>query len=225
MKVEARHTHPGYHNASGTRVPSVTTICKLIDKPEGLIHWAWKCGTEGKDYRNVRDEAATAGHVAHGMVEAAIKGSSFVLDPALDEQIVANAKRSFASFQSWMESTRFQLERTEVSLVSERHQFGGRLDCIALVMSEGKPERCIVDWKTSSGVYASYVVQVSAYRGAWNESNRNQPIIGCHLLRMKKDDAGFVHHYFPPETLDKAWRAFLVCRELYDLQSALGKLI
>lgn len=222
VKVEPRFTHKGYVNAAGKRLPSVTTICKLIDKPEPLLFWAWRMGCEGKDFREVRDDAATAGHAAHAMIEARIKGRELPFDlSSLDPEIRANAERGFAGFEKWIEGNRFQLIHSEVAMVSERHQFGGRLDCIASVLGE----LCICDWKCAGGIYTSGLVQVAAYRGAWNETHMNEPILGCHMLRIKKDDAGFLHQYFPPPTLDKAWRAFLVCRELYDLQNELGKLL
>ncbi len=40
-----------YRTADGTQVPGVTTVLgsSLGWKTPGLIHWAWKLGTEGKD--------------------------------------------------------------------------------------------------------------------------------------------------------------------------------
>lgn len=220
MKVEAHHTHPGYYSASGARVPSVTTIAKLIDTSEGLIHWAWQCGVDGKDYRKVRDEAATIGHIGHALVEARIRNLPFDTSQ-IDPAILEPALESLRAFDTWCETTHFNLLETEVRVLSERYQYGGRLDNVAEVTGE----TCITDFKTSSGVYPSYMLQVSAYRHAWNETHHDRPILGCHLLRLKKDDAGFVHHYFPPKSLDKAFVAFLLCRELYDKQKELKKLL
>lgn len=221
MKLEAKHTRPGYFNAAGKKLPSVTTIAKLIDSSEGLIWWAWDCGMKGLDYKKVRDDAASAGHVAHAMIEAAVKGRDFDLASVLDEEIRANAARSFGAFVTWRDMVRFQLLETEVQIISERYQYGGRLDCIASVLDE----TCIVDWKTSKDVYPSYLLQVAGYRHGWNETRHDRKILGCHLLRVKKDDAGFVHHYFPPSTLDKAFQSFVTCRDLYEQQKELSKLI
>lgn len=220
MRVEPKFVHAGYHNNAGERIPSVTTLAKMIDRPDALIWWAWDCGMKGIDYKKVRDDAATIGHVGHALVEARIKGQPFD-ESGVEPGLLAPAKESLQAFDTWCEASQFVLLETEVKLISERYQFGGRLDCVATVTGE----TCIVDFKTSKGVYESYLLQVSAYRHAWNETHKNRPVMGCHLLRLKKDDAGFVHHYFPPKTLDKAFTAFLLCRELYDLQKELKKLI
>lgn len=215
------HTHPGYYNAAGERIPNVTTIAKLIQAPEGLIHWAWDLGTKGQDYRAVRDDAATAGHACHAMIECAIKGQTFV--PAdMDEETLGLATQGFRAFQSWLASANFALIRTEVVVVSERYQYGGRLDCIATV--NGEP--CIVDWKTSkkSSPMPAWLPQVAAYRQAWNETHRGEQVKACHLMQLRKADAGFSHHYLPPETMDLGFRAFLACLELYDLRKQVEKL-
>ena len=223
MKLTAEQTHPGYYNAAGTRIPNVTTISKLIQSPEGLIHWAWKLGTEGRDYKQVRDEAATAGHACHSMIECYIRGVHFKVDETLDEETLRLAKQGFSAFKSWIDSTKFELLRSEVRIISELYQYGGRLDCIASV----NDEPCIVDWKTSGGrkVQESWLPQIAAYRQGWNENHRAEPVTGCHLMVLAKADAGFSHHYFPPSTIDTGWKAFLACLELYDRKKEIARLI
>ena len=58
----------GYFNAAGERIPGTTTIIGRFKESGALVHWAWKLGMEGKDYREVR--AADAGTAAHAMMEA-----------------------------------------------------------------------------------------------------------------------------------------------------------
>jgi hypothetical protein len=40
-----------YRLADGTRVPSVTEILSRFKEGGALIHWAWRLGMEGEDYR------------------------------------------------------------------------------------------------------------------------------------------------------------------------------
>lgn len=221
-KLAKQHTHPGYYNAAGKRVPNVTTVAKLIQAPEGLIHWAWQLGVDGKDYREERDAAATAGHICHHMIESSIKGREITFDDGIDEETKGLAVRGFQGFQRWAESTKFSLIQTEVVVISEKYQYGGRLDCIATV--NGEP--CIVDWKTSkkSSPMPAWLPQVAAYRQGWNETHRGEQVKSCHLMQLRKADAGFSHHYLPPETMDLGFRAFLACLELYDLRKQVEKL-
>lgn len=48
--------HTVYKLEDGTRVPSVTTILGILNKP-ALVEWAYQCGCQGLDYKAVRDQA------------------------------------------------------------------------------------------------------------------------------------------------------------------------
>jgi len=58
--------HTIYKNKEGKRVPGVTTALGLLNKP-ALIHWAWKLGIEGIDYKTFRDDKADIGTLTHLM--------------------------------------------------------------------------------------------------------------------------------------------------------------
>lgn len=175
---------------------------------------------KGLDYRKVRDEAASVGHIAHDLIECEIKGREWTWPEDITDEskrLVANCQ---SAFRAWASAHKFQPLHTEVRLVSERHQYGGRMDCLALVNGQ----RAIVDWKTG-GTFVSHLVQIAGYRNLWEENHRGERVETCHLLRVRKEDGGFTHSHMPLETMDKAWRAFLVCRELYDAAKELKKLV
>jgi len=46
----------------------------------------------------------------------------------------------------------------------------------------------IVDWKTSSGIFNDYPVQVAFYRALWNENNPDQPINNARIIRIPKKE-------------------------------------
>jgi hypothetical protein len=192
------------------RVPGCSTIAKLIDEPGGLIHWAWEQGTAGLDYRETRDSAASAGTIVHGAAEAWKRGRPFDWTGAPDE-----AHRGFDAFLEWTRQTRLKIEETEVSLVSETHAYGGTFD--AILVGE---KRVMCDFKTSSAVYPSHLLQVAAYRQLWLEHHPDQPIDGgFYILRFSRDHGDFAANWYGE--LDQAWDAFLLCRRLYDLKAAL----
>lgn len=208
----------GYFLKDGkTKVPSVTTILGRFKESGGLVHWAWKLGMEGKDYRKVRDSAASAGTMAHEAVEEWINGRPYVFRG--DETICDRAKKSFEAFLEWADQTQLKVTHTEVALVSEEHKFGGTLDGILV-----KGKRAIADWKTSGGLYPEYLCQIAAYGKLWDENFNQEPITGgYHLLRFDKEYADFHHHYWGE--LDSAWKAFLHLRALYDLDRELKQRI
>jgi hypothetical protein len=205
--------HRSYHLADGTRVPSVTTVISRFKESGGLVHWAWKLGVDGKDYREVREQAADAGSMAHAAVEAWVHGRDHAF--AGDPEITDKAARAFSAFQEWAAQTRLQVTHTELPLVSEHHRFGGTFD--AVVMNKG---RALVDWKTSGKCYPEYLVQLAAYGRLWAENFPDEPITaGYHLLRFDKIYGDF-HHAWWGE-LERAWMAFLHLRELYEIDKEL----
>ena len=108
-----------------------------------------------------------------------------------------------------------------MALVSRKHRFGGTRDAILI---NGK--RSLGDWKTSNAIYAEYLCQLGAY-GILDEEAGKSIDGGYHLLKFSKqekpdDPVHFSHHYW--SQLDKAKKAFLLFRELYDLMAELKKL-
>lgn len=191
------------------RVPSVTTILSRFKESGGLVHWAWRLGMEGKDYREERDSAAGAGTLAHNMVEAWLKGEPVVASHD-DPQVLQRAQTSFSAFLDWANQSELHVTETEVPLISKTHLYGGTLDAILI-----KGKRAMGDWKTSNNVYPEYLIQLAAYRGLWEENFPDEPIDGgFHLVRFDKEFADFHHHYWPE--LDTAWKSFLLMRELYE---------
>ena len=82
----------------------------------------------------------------------------------------------------------------EMELVSEEYRFGGCPDAIGL-NSQGQV--CLLDWKTSNGVYTDYLIQIAAYKHLWEENHPTKPITGgLHLLRFSEEHADFSHHYW-----------------------------
>jgi hypothetical protein len=203
----------GYFLADGTKVPSVTTVLSRFKESGALMHWAWTQGKEGKDFREVRDIAADAGTMAHAAVDAWIHKQPFAFEGR--PEIVDKAKMSFSAFLEWAEQTRLRATHTELPLVSERHRFGGTFD--ALLVGNN---RAMADWKCSNGVYGDYICQVAAYGMLWEENFPDEPITGgFHLLRFDKKYGDFHHHYWGE--LESAKRAFLLMRELYEIDKEL----
>lgn len=203
----------GYYLSDGTRVPSVTTILGRFKDSAPLMYWAWDQGMKGLDYRATRDEAANAGTMAHAAVEAWIRNKPFVFDGGLE--VVEKSKRSFGAFLEWSQQMRLRVTHTELPLISERYRFGGTFDAIVVGNN-----RAMADWKCSNGVYSEYLCQVAAYGILWEENFPDQPITGgFHLVRFDRTYGDFKHHWWGE--LDAARRAFLLLRELYDLNHEL----
>lgn len=202
-----------YKDGAGKRLPSVTTIIGRFKDSGALLYWANNAGLDGKTLDQARAPAATAGTLAHSMVEAHLNKREMPDVKGYDSDVVAKAQGAFDAYLSWSEMSRLQIRHTEVSLASDKHKFGGTLDAIGVLA--GSSGLAIVDWKSSNGVYADYLYQLAAYKILWEEAYPEHPITGgAHLCRFAKEAGDYAHHYFP--SLAEEEQTFLLMRQLYD---------
>lgn len=210
-----------YRTADGKRIPGVTTIISRFKDSGGLIHWAWTEGSEGRDYRDTRDAAATAGHVAHELIEAHILRRDLVMDlDELDTDTATRAQEAFGAFLKWEKQTSLEIVATERALISEKYRYGGMIDAIG----RDAGQLVIVDWKSGNRIYSDYLIQIAAYRQLWEE-NGGDKIDGFHLLRVGKELGDFHHHYWTADSLREAWEAFTLMRRLYEIDKTLKKAV
>lgn len=211
----------GYRNAVGEKIPGVTTIIGRFKESGGLIQWAYKCGCDGIDINKARDKAADAGTLAHEMIDCHLHGREFQRN-GHDESCLAKADHAFLGFLEWKAQTSLKLVAAEVSLVSEKYQYGGTFDA-ALV---GDSLR-LLDYKTSSAVYNDMLIQVAgAYALLWQEHNPDKPLHGIDILRISKPEApddpvSFHHCHWSAEIIPVATEQFLLFRRAYDLDKRL----
>jgi len=210
-------TAKGGYWLDGKRLPSVTTVLSRFKESGGLIHWSWSLGMEGKDYRDVKQEAANAGTCAHDMVECHIRGRAFDPQP-YPLEILTVAENSFGAFRRWSEQSNVKPAETEVSLISKRFRFGGTLDAVTL-----GGELHLLDWKSSNGVYGDYLMQLAAYGALWNEAHPDRPVMGYDLVRFSKTEGDFAHYSFV--SLKDELAQFLLLRKAYEFDQKLKKRI
>ena len=203
-----------YRTADGAQAPGVTTVLgsSLGWKTPGLIHWAWKLGIEGKDYKVERNKAADAGTLAHACAEARITGKPL---PAIPEEHREKVTGALAAFDAWRAETKIDLVASEVALVSESHRYGGCIDAVGVF--DGAAQ--LVDFKSSKDLYPDQVCQVAAYGSLWTENHPDLPIKAWHVLRWSPDGA-FHHHSLSADSIAAGWRVFLAALEIYSLRKA-----
>ena len=203
-----------YADKSGAKVPGVTTVLgsSLGWKTPGLMHWAWKIGSEGKDYREERNKAADAGTLAHACAEAIITGQPL---PEIPEEHREKVEGAVSAFRAWREASRLELVASEVPLVSEEHKYGGCIDSIG-TLGVGA---ALIDFKSAKDLYPDVVVQVAAYAHLWNEAHPDLPITSWHVLRWSPEGA-FAHHSLSAEQVAAGWRVFCAALAIYNDRNA-----
>lgn len=212
------HPTQGYRNAAGKRIPGTTTIIGRFKDSGALLWWAFEQGKaaergEIKSLYDNRDEAASIGSTVHELVESHIRGED-IFESLLNAPEAV--KSGVKAYLKWESMTKLKIVEQEISLVSEKHQFGGTPDAIG----EIDGELCMIDWKTSKSVYADMLIQVAAYDLLWHENYPDRPLVGgFHLCKFSKEHGDFSHHYWPE--LESAKKQFLLFREAYELDKEL----
>ena len=217
------HPKGGYKRKNGKRCPGTTTIAGRFKDSGALLWWAFgqgKLAEQGiiSSLYDKRDDAAEAGTLAHELVENHINGK--VPDPWKNPtKIQLQAWQGYENYLEWQENNNIRIIEQEMELVSEQYKFGGCPDAIGI---DSKDRLCLLDWKTSNGVYPDYLIQLAAYRHLWEENHPDRPLTGgFHLCRFSKEHADFAHHYW--SELDDAWEQFKLFRQAYEIDKKLKK--
>jgi len=206
--------HTVYKKQDGTRVPSVTTILGILNKP-ALLDWAWRCGLDGLDYKEVRDNKADIGTLAHYMIMCHLKGQQ----PETSEysqQDISLAENCFLSYLEWEKGHRIEPVIIEQPLISEEYGFGGTIDFFGQV--DGQPR--LLDFKTGKAIYPEFFYQLAAYEQLLMEDGKLIEV--TEILRIGRDeDEGFEERSVG--NLDKQFELFLKCLGIYNIQKEIRR--
>jgi len=204
--------HTRYKLADGTIVPGVTTILGILSKP-ALVKWANNLGLQGIDSSKYVDEKASIGTLAHQMIADYLRGIE--TDTSEYSKVQINqAENSVLSFFKWEESHKIIPILIEEPLISEQYRFGGTIDCLG----EVNGELCLIDFKTSRGIFPEMLIQVAAYTKLLAEYNYQ--IKSARILRIgRTEDEGFDDRVVT--SIDKRWEVFCHCLGIYNLQKEL----
>lgn len=216
---EAAHTYQW----EGIYLPGCTTVTGILPK-QWLAAWAAKeCVTyilengdftsdqkkiimDGKGaWRRKSKKAADSGTAAHAHIESYIKTGT---EPLLFEN--EDVKNSFNLFLLWLNMNKVEWIESEVVVGSKNHMYAGKFDATAKI--NGKVT--LVDFKTSSGIYAEQYYQTGGYQIAYEEMGKTPKIEQRMILWVPKTGSDFEARIVPtPFESDK--RVFLAALELY----------
>lgn len=219
-------------------VDGTTTVLDVINKP-ALMGWAVKMAVQffdnafepgasydeiqkkailegaSKAYRVKSDTAADKGGIVHEWIQKHIAGEKPKM-PINQECLNAVGK-----FLEWERDHSVEFLESEKVLYSSKYNYAGTLDFIAKV--DGKV--MIGDFKTSTGIYDEYWLQVAAYQQAYQEEFPEYEIEGALIVRIGKDATLEVKERAWDYELDReAFNAALVLyRRLKNLKGSYSK--
>jgi hypothetical protein len=127
----------GYKNRAGVSVPGATDVTSRYMSPEGLYRWYYNNGKQGLPFW--APAAINIGSAVHKMAELDLIGAADrEIETMLHSYLSAPnhlemANNAFRAFRQWREQNRVRVLAQETSLVSERYQYRGTPDLIAII--------------------------------------------------------------------------------------------
>jgi len=204
--------HIRYELSDGTKVPGVTTVLGVLNKP-ALVIWANRLGLQGIDSSKYRDGMADIGTLAHQMIVDYFKGEETDTNEYSKSQIDA-AENCLLSFWEWEKGHKIEVILAEIPLVSREHGYGGTIDCFCKL--DGQPT--LLDFKTGKAIYPEFFYQLAAYEQLLAEAGHS--FEASRILRIGRDnDEGFEERSVGK--LDKQFELFKHCLAIYNIQKEL----
>lgn len=205
---------PSYVLADGTKVPGVTTILRVLDKPY-LVSWANKLGFDQVDAAKYRDEKGMVGTLAHAMILSDLRGETpETYDNSQRE--IEQAENAYLKFCAWRKAHELEPIMIEEPLVSEVFRFGGTPDFY------GKVDGILtlLDFKTGANLYPEAWLQLAAYGMLLEE--RGHHVDQRILLNIGRDETeNFVEAKRSGPSLEDEVAIFMACKTIYECKKRL----
>lgn len=220
MAARKSRQHTQYRLADGTRVPGVTTITGVMDKP-ALVPWANRLGLQGIQVREYVDELATVGTLAHYLIQCHLTNETPDTGDYSKNQIDL-AENGLVKWLYWQEATGYEPIVCEQALVSETHRYGGTVDSYGILTKRGGV-KALVDIKTAKAIYDDMFTQVAGgYALLLREHGYD--VAQSMIVRVGRNAEEGEH---PEEKVctspELHVERFLTCRRLYDVNQRIKK--
>lgn len=189
---------------NGVRKSGATTYIGIVDKSRALMSWKGtltvgfllKKLKEGKITEEIicaasnideieKDEAAKFGSAIHAWCENYIKAKLKVKGykfPDMPELL--NVQVGVNAFLDWEKEHKVKFISSERVVYSRKHDYMGTMDIEAYVDGE----LCLVDLKSSNGLYNTVRLQTAAYLKADEEERGKKLYTGRWAVRLAKYD-------------------------------------
>lgn len=200
---------------AGVGYPSVTTILKVLAKPE-LTYWI-KRETAREAIRTLdeqlaiaycdkkRDEAGDDGSTAHRLIDEYWKGNKY------DKEAVVETVRPYLdAFEKFLETHKPEVVESEQTIYSHKNKYAGTCDGLFKVAGEV----WLIDWKTANGIYWDAKIQIIAYKKALEEMGHK--VDQCAIVQLKNNGLPMVEMVGETENGVDLGKAFLAAKYIYD---------
>jgi hypothetical protein len=167
-------------------------------------------------YRGSSGNALETGSTAHQWIEDALEvfigtEGNFGDDNLPDLPDDPDACNSIEAFKEWVGDNDIDFLSSEEKIYSRQDNYAGTLDCAAYVNGS----LCIIDWKTSKGIYPEYHLQNAAYAQAW-EDIHGKAVEQTLVLRLDKATGRYQEGFQSRVEWVRNYEAFVSALNLYN---------
>lgn len=167
-------------------VPSVTWICESY--PKGIGFYKWLADKGWDEAEAIKAAAGDKGSKVHKAIETLLSDKPVRMEdkftnPTTEqpEELTAEEYEALCSFVDWFNAVKPEILATEISVINKEQNYAGTVDFVAKI--DGKV--WLIDFKTSQNVWASYELQVSAYKHALKKDVEGLAILQIGYKRNK----------------------------------------
>lgn len=209
-----------FYSFEGRFFPSVTWILDS-SYPKGIEFYKWLASQGWENAQAVKEAAGDRGSKVHHAIVDLLKGAVVRQDAPYwndskktEEPLSDEEYRYLMTFQTFWEGTKPTLVESETVCFSEKYGYAGTVDAVLKI---GK-KLYIVDWKTSSRIYPSYLLQVAAYAKAMEEQRRYKRLYSGIVRLGTKHKSGFEFKEFDPKETARHFSLFLAAKQVFDFE-------
>lgn len=202
--------HENYYNSKYELIPSVTTVLKLLNKPE-LVEWANWMGRMGKDSTQFTKESAEVGTYAHYIIERLCKKKIIHLKGMyedLSSKQISKVYSAVKGFKKWNKDHKPKFIHNELKLKNE--YYGGTIDCICEIDNH----TYMIDFKTSKKIYPTYFLQLAGYNYLYKKEY-GESLDYAGILMLDKSKGTYTFQYTDIESIEKSYEPVFI--ELLNL--------
>jgi len=220
----------------GEGYPSVTTILKVLAKPE-LTYWikqrVYRATADNPDISEgeacmadveYMQKAGNEGSLTHDIVDGDFKGVEYTKESimkTLEEQkykgnlkhpineAYGKVRAYLDAFENFTKDHKLKVKESEGTVYSHTHKYAGTFDGIFDINGEN----WLIDWKTSNGIYWDYRIQIIAYKKALEEMGKN--VDRCVIVQLKNNGEYMMENVGETEENVDLFKAFQACKYLF----------
>ena len=208
VKINFNEPHITYKNSKEQKIVGTTTALNILAKP-ALIPWAYKRGRDNLELYESRDKAANIGTITHARIMAYFLG--YEIDNFnISSEVWKLTDNSLLSFFEWAKPRKLKPILVETPLISEKYQYGGTPD----IYGEMDSKLTLLDFKTGSGIYPEFFLQIAAYSNLLVENGYpHEKIIILNIPKSEGDS--FQVQQVSSDKLELQFKKFIHCVEIY----------